>query len=198
MRLLRTAWERAALYLPMLLMGLLALGTYWLVRSTPVFAPPPPDRPPRHEPDYFARQFSLKSFDASGRVRSEIVGAEARHYRDNDTLEIDQVRIRSFDEKGHVTVATADRTLTNSDASQVQLIGNALVVREAVGQAQPRMSIRSEVLFADLDNERVRTDKPVELTRGQDRVTADGMDYDNIEQVLQLSGRVRGVLMPRK
>lgn len=198
MRLLRTAWERAALYLPMLLMGLLALGTYWLVRSTPVFAPPPPDRPPRHEPDYFARQFSLKSFDASGRVRSEIVGAEARHYRDNDTLEIDQVRIRSFDEKGHVTVATADRALTNSDASQVQLIGNALVVREAVGQAQPRMSIRSEVLFADLDNERVRTDKPVELTRGQDRVTADGMDYDNIEQVLQLSGRVRGVLMPRK
>lgn len=198
MRLLRTAWERAALYLPMLLMGLLALGTYWLVRSTPVFAPPPPDRPPRHEPDYFARQFSLKSFDAGGRVRSEIVGAEARHYRDNDTLEIDQVRIRSFDEKGHVTVATADRALTNSDASQVQLIGNALVVREEVGQAQPRMSIRSEYLFADLDNERVRTDKPVELTRGQDRVTADGMDYDNIEQVLQLSGRVRGVLMPRK
>lgn len=202
MRLLRTAWERASLYLPLVLMGLLALGTYWLVRSTPVFAPPAPDKPPRHEADYFARQFSLKTFDATGRLKSEIVGTEARHYRDTDTLEIDQVRIRSFNDKGYLTVATARQALTNSDASQVQLIGDALVVREAAvdaaGEPLPRVSIKSEFLHADLDTERVKTDKPVELTRGADRFTADGMAFDNIEQVLQLSGRVRGTLAPRR
>ena len=31
---------------------------------------------------------------------------------------------------------------------------------------------------------------------GNDRFTADTMEYDNLDQVLQLHGRVRGVLMP--
>jgi lipopolysaccharide export system protein LptC len=36
----------------------------------------------------------------------------------------------------------------------------------------------------------------VELTRGNDRFTADTMDYDNMEQVMELRGRVHGVLQP--
>jgi lipopolysaccharide export system protein LptC len=32
--------------------------------------------------------------------------------------------------------------------------------------------------------------------RGKDRFMADRMEFDNVEQVLQLSGRVRGTIMP--
>ena len=32
---LRHGWDRAAVYLPVLTMGLLALGSYWILRSTP-------------------------------------------------------------------------------------------------------------------------------------------------------------------
>ena len=32
---LRRGWEGASVYLPVLLMGLLALGTWWLVRNAP-------------------------------------------------------------------------------------------------------------------------------------------------------------------
>ena len=35
-RMIRQAWDRFSLYLPVLLMGLLALGTWWLVRNAPV------------------------------------------------------------------------------------------------------------------------------------------------------------------
>ena len=42
----------------------------------------------------------------------------------------------------------------------------------------------------------MRSDKPVVLIRGGDQFTADGMDYDNLDQVLQLRGRVRGQLLP--
>lgn len=42
----------------------------------------------------------------------------------------------------------------------------------------------------------MRSNRPVQLTRGNDRFTADTMEYDNLDQVLQLNGRVRGVLMP--
>jgi lipopolysaccharide export system protein LptC len=197
---LRRVWERLALYLPVLLMALLALGTYWLVRSTPQLSPPEVQQPPKHEPDYFMHKFTVKTFDGTGRLKSEVFGLDARHYPDTDTLEIDQVRIRSFNEAGRLTTATATRALTNGDASEVQLIGNALVIRESVkdksGQILPRLEFRSEFLHAFMDSERLKSHKPVALVRGRDQFTADMMDFDNFDRVIELKGRVKGTLTP--
>lgn len=197
----RQGWEQFSLYLPVVLMGLLALGTWWLVRNAPMPLLPAIERQQGNQPDYFMKSFSVKSFDASGRLQSEVQGEEARHYPDSDTLEIDKARMRSVTPQGRLTVATADRALTNADGSEVQLFGNAIVTREPLpaklgSPAQPRLEFRSEFLHAYTNTERVRSDKPVTLTRGNDRFTADGMDYDNLDQVLQLRGRVRGVLQP--
>ena len=198
--LLRVAWDRLSLYLPILLMGVLALGTYWLVRSAPVFLPAEAERAATHDPDYFMKNFSVKTFDATGRLKSEVTGADARHFPDTDTLEIDQVRIRSFNELGQLTIATANRALSNADGSEVHLFGNALVVRDAVvskaGQTTPRLEFRGELLHALMNTEQVKSDKPVQLTRGHDRFTGDSMDYDNLARVMQLRGRVKGLLVP--
>lgn len=200
MNLVKAAWERFLLYLPIAFMGLLALGTYWLVRSTPPTSEPRPAGPVRHEPDYFMHKFSVRNFDTDGRIRSEVTGDTARHYPDTQWLEIDAIRIRSFDAQGNLTTATATRGLTNEDATEVQLLGNARVVREAqAGQpvhAAPRMEYRGEFLHAFLNTEKIKSHKPVELLRGGDRFTADTLDFDNVDQVLELRGRVRGTLMP--
>ncbi len=197
---IRSAWDQLALYLPVILMGVLALGTYWLVRSTPMFIAPGPQAPEQHEPDYFMRNFSVKSFDDAGRLKSEVLGTDGRHFPDTNTLEVALVRIRSFDETGRLTTASAKRALTNNDASEVQLFGDARVVREPVvdpaGQLQPRLEFRGEFLHAFKNSERVKSHLPVELTRGNDRFTADTMDFDNRERVMQLEGRVKGVLVP--
>ena len=39
-------------------------------------------------------------------------------------------------------------------------------------------------------------DPPVQLTRGNDRFAGDAMDYDNLARVMQLRGRVKGLLVP--
>jgi lipopolysaccharide export system protein LptC len=198
---LRQGWEQLSLYLPVVLMGLLALGTWWLVRNAPTPLVPPVERQAVHQPDYFMKSFSVKTFDATGRLQSDVQGDEARHYPDSDTLEIDKARMRSVALNGRITHATADRALSNADGSEVQLFGNAIVTREPMpatssSPAQPQLEFRGEFLHAYTNTERVRSDKPVTLTRGTDRFTADGMDYDNLDQVLQLRGRVRGVLQP--
>jgi lipopolysaccharide export system protein LptC len=200
MALLREAWERFLLYLPLVFMGTLALVTYWLVQTTPQAAAPAAQRAPSHDPDYFMDGFTVKTFDATGRMRSEVIGEKARHYPDTQRLEIDFIRIRSFDDQGRLTTATANRGLTNEDGSEVQLIGNAVVIRESdPGQgakATPRMEYRGEFLHAFMNTEQVKSHKPVELLRGRDRFTADTLDFDNVEQVLQMRGRVRGTLVP--
>ncbi len=195
------AWERFLLYLPLMVMGTLALGTYWLVRSTPVPEAAQAERVRGHEPDYFMQGFSIKTYDASGRMRSEVQGDVARHYPDTQWIEIDSIRIRSFDAQGRLTTASALRGLTTDSGSEVQLIGKAVVVREADkadGKTQPRMEYRGEFLHAFMDTEVVKSHKPVELTRGNDRFTADALEFDNVDQVIQLRGRVRGTLVPEQ
>ncbi len=196
--ILRAAWDRVSIYLPIILMGVLALGTYWLVRSTPVFTPPEAPRPPSHEPDYFMKKFTVKTFDATGKLKSEVSGAQAKHFPDTDTLEIEGARIRSFDTQGQLTTVTANRAVTNADASEVQLMGNALAVREAVGGQKPvpRMEFKGEFLHAFMKTEQLKSNQPVTLTRGTDRFVADAMEYDNLKQVVELRGRVKGTLVP--
>ncbi len=199
MRIVRRGIDRLSIYLPLVLMGVLALGTYWLVRSTPLLETAPSEQPVRVDPDYRMERFSIKTFDNKGRLKSEVFGEEARHYPHTDTLEIDRVRIRSFNERGYLTVATAKRAITNNDATEVQLIGSAQVVREATvdrnGAVLPRISFSGEFLHAFLEDERITSHKPVELVRGGDRITAESLDYRNFDQVMELRGRVRGTLL---
>lgn len=194
---LHRRWDSVSIYLPVLLMGLLALGTWWLVRNAPQ-APGTSATPVSSSgPDYFMRQFSVQRFDPTGRLESEVQGEMARHYPTNDTLEIDQVRIHARTIQGQQTQARADRALSNSDGSEIQLFGNALITRQGPSAAStPPMEFRGEFLHLWPQSERVRSHLPVRLTRGQDQFTADTMEYDHLEQVLQLRGRVRGTLMP--
>lgn len=200
-KLIRVGWDRISVYLPVILMGLIALGTYWLASNTPSLGPAPEPVAPTHEPDSFMRRFSLRTFQQDGRLKSEIHGTEGRHYPDTDTMEIDEPRIRSYNARGELTVASAHKAISNADGSEVQLIGSAVVSSEPViGDAgrggRPRLEFRGEFLHAFLDTERVRSHKPVELIRGDDRFTADSMEYDNLQQVMELRGRVRGSLTP--
>jgi len=192
--------DRLSIYLPVAVMGVLALGSYWLVRSTPPPVTPTVAQPVQHESDYFMRDFAVRTFDADGKLKSEIFGVEGRHYPDTDTLEIDKPRIRSISEDGNLITATANRGLSNGDGTEVQLFGNAIVTRaptvDKSGRPVPKMEFRGEFLHANTQTEHVLSNKPVVLTRGEDRFTADSMDYDNMDQVMNLRGRVRGMLVP--
>lgn len=200
MGVLRPLLDRLVLYLPVFLMGVLAMGTYWLVRSTPIASAPAAAAAVQHQPDYFMHNFAVNTYDAGGQLKSEVSGAAARHFPDTDTIEIDQVKIRSFDTQGHLTTATALHAITNGEASEVQLMGSAQVVRAPTvtqaGRLQPAMTFNGEYLHANMDTERIKSHKPVELTRGKDRFTADNMDFDNRASVMLLTGRVRGLLVP--
>lgn len=179
----------------------MALGSYWLVRNAPSLAGPEKAAPVQHDADYFMRGFVVRSYLADGELSSELFGKEGRHFPDTDTFEIDQVRLRAVSESGLVTRSRADRGLSNADSTEVQLFGNAEVIREAgvdlKGNAVPRLEFRGEFLHAYTDVERVSSDQPVTLLRGNDRFTADAMDYDNLSGIANLTGRVRGVLLPR-
>lgn len=198
---LRSGWERMTVYLPVILMALIALGTYWLARNSPLPGPEQTVTKLTHDPDSFMRRFSVKSFNVNGRLKSELHGVEARHYPDTDSFEVDQPRMRMISDRGEVTLASAKLAVSNADGSEIELIGDAVVTRqpfnEPAGRSAPRMEFRGPFLHVYANTERVTSNKPVELLRGDDRLSGDDMVFDNVSQVLQMSGHVRALIMPR-
>ena len=183
-------------YLPLLMMAVLALGTWWLVKNTPVAGEVRVAAPLRHEPDYEMRNFAVQRFTPEGPLRAQIEGDAMRHYPDTDTLEIDNVRLRAVAPDGRVTLATARQAIANGAGTEVQLMGGAEIVREATAD-DAAINFKGEFLHAFLDTERVRSHLPVTVTRGGTQVHAEGMEYSHLDRLIQFSGRMRATFSPK-
>jgi lipopolysaccharide export system protein LptC len=187
--------EGLATYLPLLLMGLLALATWWLVKSTPGPEPVRTTGPASGEPDYTMNGFSVERFDDRGRLQARLEGRQLRHFPEVDRIEVDDARVRLVGRDGRVTLARARRALGNGDGSEVQLLGDAQV-DGSDRQGRP-VAFRGEFLHLFVRTERVRSHLPVHVSSGDSEFRAAGMDYDHLAGRLDLTGPMRAVLQPQ-
>jgi lipopolysaccharide export system protein LptC len=181
-------------YLPLLLMALLAAGTWWLVRNTPQAPGARAEAPPSQTPDYTMNGFAITRFAPDGQVALRIAGDVLRHFPATDRLEIDGVRIRVTAPDGRLTQATARHAVANGDGSEIQLLGGAEVVSQMPGGEM--LEVKGEFLHAFLRFERLRSHLPVQVRHGGTLARAGGLDYDNLQRQLILKGPVRATVAP--
>lgn len=187
--------EALSAYLPILVMALLALASWWLVKHSPRGTTAPEERSVSRDPDYAMEQFAIERFDVQGRLKLRIEGARLRHFPATDRIEIDEARIQAYTPDGRVTLAQARRAVGNGDGSELQLLGGAEVTRQDAG-GQPLL-MRGEFLHAFLVAERVKSHLPVLVSLGGSELSAAGLDYDHAAGRLELAGAVRARLAPR-
>ena len=192
---LRRGLDRLVLYLPLMVMASLAMGSWWLVRTLPRTSALADVRPVRKDPDYRLEAFSTQVFDARGRMIRQISGEQARHYPDGDELQMESVRFEAVNEQGGRLTATASRALTSGDGDRVTLLGQVHVVRTATGTT-PRIEMNGQRLVALQKQQRLLSDDPVEILRGQDQFLARTLDFDMKTGQYELAGRVRATLLP--
>jgi lipopolysaccharide export system protein LptC len=187
--------EAISSFLPLLAMLLLVLASWWLVKNSPRPVAAPAQTAVRTEPDYTMSGFSLERFDAEGRLSLRLEGEQMRHYPDTDRIEIDGVRLRAIAPDGRVTLATAARAIATGDGSQAQLLGGAEV--SSTDAAGLPLQMRGEFLHAFFVTEQVKSHLPVQVRRGGAVLDAAGLDYDHVQQRLELKGPMRAVFPPR-
>lgn len=188
--------DALASYLPLLILGLLALGSWWLVKNTAPPSAPRAAAAPRHEPDYTMQGFAVQRYTAQGALRAELDGATLRHFPDDGTLEVEQPKVRAYSADGSLTQASAERALANGDVSEVQLLGDARVTRTPSAAGEEPMSFRGEFLHAFIKTEQLRSHLPVTMTRGATVIRADSLFYDHLERTVSMKGRVRASFPP--
>jgi lipopolysaccharide export system protein LptC len=190
---LRRLLDALSIYLPLIVLALLASGSWWLVRSVPNLINPEANKPVRQEPDYRLADFSVKSFDANGRMTREVTGEKAQHFPATEDLHIEEVRIFAQNDSGARMNAQAKQGIATDDGAKVTLIGDAHAIKHSLPD-RPQIELRGERLVALPDEDRVVSDDPVNITRDRDVFTANTMNFNSNTGEYVLQGRVRGTL----
>lgn len=196
-------WDRLSLYLPMLIMGALALVTYGIVQRTPGPEAAPDSPLADGQPDYQLENFTLRRYDAQGRLASTLHGTVLSHYPASGMLEVEQARLeRQEPEAGVRQQVRAERLRTDDRRSVYHLTGDVLLVQEPLpdtpkGKATPRLTLTGQTLTWHTDQRLLESDRPVRLTRGADTLMGNRLRYDERSGVTDLQGQVRATLVAR-
>jgi lipopolysaccharide export system protein LptC len=189
--------DRLSLYTPLVVMGVLAMASWWLVRSLPDLSGPQLPKLVRTDPDYSLRNFSVQAFRPDGTLYREVHGTEGHHYPDKDELHIEHVRFKGLSANGARLQAQAQKGMATSDGERVILQGDAVAVREALGTS-PAITLQGQQLVAWPKKEELKSTQPVRIGRAKDVFTGNTMDFNAKTGEYQLQGQVSAVLAPRQ
>jgi len=198
---LKTLWDRVSLSLPVILMGLLALGSYWVLGRSPAPVEPAPLQVALQGPDTAMQNVLMREFDPDGRLRLQIEGQSLHHYPTDGRLAIEQARLHSLDAQGRLTQARAQRLVSNAERSIHWLSGEVELQRHAPSDpagATPELKFRGQALTLYTVAKRIESKQPVEIWRGAHHIRADRMRYDQQSGQLELQGRVRSTMEPAR
>ena len=187
-----------ARWLPILLMALLALVTFWLVRQSAPVAVDKPSAAPSHAPDYEMKGFSIEQHGVAGATPSVIEGDQVQHYPDTDTFDITDVRLRWVDLQGRVTLITARRASFAPALNQVVLLENGHLARPTQQGVDDGLELWGDQLVFDTEAQTVRSKRPVVVRYGAHRFEGGGVTYDHRGGLLNLTGGVHGEVQLRR
>jgi lipopolysaccharide export system protein LptC len=184
--------------MPLILMGTLTLVTFWLVKKNTPAEKSAIERVRLHEPDYTINNGALSALNESGVTKYRVLGKKVIHYDDDASIDIETPRIRFFPpEKSPVTVK-ADKGHLDGDLTVLDLMDNAEIFRpsqvaSATEPARPRMLARSSYFKVLINDDIIKTNKPITLEQGISVMNStEGGVFNNIEQSMILSGQVKG------
>lgn len=183
---------------PLLLMGLLTLITFYLVEKNTPQEKSTIERVRQHVPDYTINEGILSALNELGSTKYRVTGKKLIHYEDDASIDIMTPRMRLFQaDKAPVTVK-ADTGHLDGDLNIMDLYDNAEIYRPAqpATETQPaslRMLASSSYFKVFINDDIIETNKPVVLEQGMSIMNSnDGGTFNNVDQSMRLSGRVKG------
>lgn len=194
----RKRLEKIGALMPMVLLAALLWGSVWLLRNAPQALTDVPFTKPSHEPDFFAQEFTLKTYSLQGELKSFLQGRASEHYPDTLTNFIEQPIVHSVSLSGRITTAVAKQSLSNEDGSEIQLMGQAVVHKQGLLEQDPDITLRSEFIHMFANTDRVVTYAPVKIERGDNRFEGQRLQADNLNEHFVLRGQVKALLVPAK
>jgi len=188
--------------IPLLIMGLLTLVSFWLLKTNTTDEAPSPPRKKTHTPDYIFSNAKLTVLNPDGTTKYRLLGKEFKHYEDDASIDILQPRLRLFNPKTPPMTVLANTAHVTGDLDIVELFKNADISRPAQLNASgniinPLLHLQSNYLKFFINDDKMKTHLPIKIQRGDSIMTAtQGATYDNVNQAVSMFGNVQGTIVP--
>lgn len=160
-------------------------GTWWAADYAQRSIPLDPPRRVTHEPDSWASNFVMIRTDPTGVAVNRLEGDYLRHYPDDDSYEIDQVRAIGRQPDSPLTVGTAKLAIMDQGGDRITLKGDAKLHRQGTADTNP-LDVTSEELVILPDEDVAYTDLPARVVNNKSVMNGTGMRYDNKTRQLQV------------
>lgn len=145
----------------------------WLNRDLP--EPDPFVGPPRS--DYTLADFTLASFDETGKLALTVVAPRLAKHPQLDSLEIDQPRMKLRDANGEDWDARARAGWVRGDGKEVRLQGAVEVAHPPTARRGP-VSVKAERLTAFVDTSMLESDTAVTIVQPGSILRGTGLEAD--------------------
>ena len=184
--------------MPLILMGILTLVTFWLVQKNTPTEKSTLERVRLHEPDYTIKNGALSALNEVGNTKYRILGNKVTHYDDDASIDIVTPRMRLFQlNKAPITVKS-DTGHLDGDLTILDLFDNASIFRpaQAASATEPatlRMLASSSYFKVLINDDVIESNRPITLEQGMSIMhSTEGGTFNNVEQSMTLTGDVKG------
>jgi len=188
--------ERLSAVFPLLLLAILAALTFWLER---VVQPPAVtrDAATRHDPDYIMENFVATQMGTDGLRLRQLEADRMVHYPDDDSTELQQPRLFSFENDKLDMSVRARHAFVSSEGKTVDFQDEVRAVRSA-SKTRSELVLTTDFLHVVPDDDYARTDRPVRIVDANTEITAVGLELNNKTKVVTLLSNVRGTYVQKK
>lgn len=180
--------DRFSLWLPMALLVMLALLTFWIDQS--VKEAGIRNGANLDEPDSIVESFLAVSTDVAGVPRYRLTARKLSHYSGNKLTVLDTPTLTHFHEKqGEMQISSNSASVT-PDGEKVMFTGEVNIQRPATGGMEG-MSMQTSYLEIQTEKNEAFTSQPVIIRQPGLQITASGLHLYADTRVLKLKGRVK-------
>ena len=192
--------DRMAALISVVLLGILAIGTYYLAelaqRQTPVTP-----RPLAHEADYFVTGFALVKVNNKGDPIYRLTAKKMSHFPDTDTVEFESPQTITLDPRKPTLTIVAktgvSKDTSNTGPELVTLNGDVRISRPADSKRGPLL-IETQQLILNPDAQTAQTPLAVNIQTGSSTLSGDGMLFNQLTEQLSVFSKVQSTWAPRQ
>lgn len=178
------------------LLLLAAAGTWWLLRQTALQGAQTA-RLKTHAPDYYFTDAMVTTLDPKGRPESQLTAPRMLHHPDDDSVEVFTPNMLYLPPDGQAWTMQADHAIEPSGGRIVQFDGHVRLQHPG-GNGEPPLVVDTDRMIVDLNAHTAVTDAPVQITQGDNHMTAVGMEAHLDDNRFLLRTDVRGLYVPHK
>lgn len=173
---------------PLVLMAFLAALTFWLSQVSKEDGAPRDGRN-RHDPDFSIEKFTVRQFDASGKLQHVLSARNLIHFPDNDVTEVRAPVITALGGAAPLYLSATRGTI--GPDGKIIVLRDGVEIRRPATNIAPAANLTTSVATVYPDDEYLTTAAPVSLVQGKSTIQGVGFELNNRSMSAVLHSQVR-------